>query len=414
MHCFFSLVFLVSAIASAYDVKKCASYPFVQRPVTASGSQTFRYHYQIYRKAPTDGVTVVYIPGGPGDSSMSPNPHERFSQIPADMGVILTDARGVACNSPEWALPAEAFSTEQVAADLLAVIQDLQLDPEKTIIHGFSYGTVVATKLAHLNQKMGNKAFHSVVLEGVFGRATRGSEYKSAFVSEYQKYVSEHKNWVPLRWLRELLSTSKQQGLLEITDALVMGGRGKKAKALDEIFYKNESNADTNAPTLFSDQMDSNRSDESISEKQNRQTMYAKILCTELQKDDELWRLDWDAEKGLVLKDETSDHRNLCQSYSFGPKAYDSVHYQLRENLVYIIGENDPATPLTQGLYHYRGQKLSEQKNLFVFRNMGHPIFKVLSHLSDPSVPQFWSRLKNHENLDGSFESEQFDLMELK
>jgi pimeloyl-ACP methyl ester carboxylesterase len=121
----------------------------VERPATLLDPVVGRFSYGYRFKAPTaEGAPVlVYLPGGPGMTSTDTIP----TFLPPGWGYLLTDPRGVGCNTlaalPPPAVSSVFFRTSEIAGDVVAAFEDRQLD--HYLLYGISYGSILGTVVAH-------------------------------------------------------------------------------------------------------------------------------------------------------------------------------------------------------------------------------------------------------------------------
>lgn len=113
-----------------------------------AGNSEKSYRYEMRRA--TDGApTVVVLPGGPGQGAIGDiHTLAMVQMIPENFGVIAIDPRGVGKNDFGADREEKIYSSALVAHDVYEVIRHENLD--QYLIYGESYGTVVATHLAHL------------------------------------------------------------------------------------------------------------------------------------------------------------------------------------------------------------------------------------------------------------------------
>ncbi len=154
----------------------------ITRPVATDDPSlgTFSYGFR-YKPAAAGAPVLVYVPGGPGMTSIDQVP----GMLPASWGYLLTDPRGVGCNRlaqlPTPDVAAAFWRSEQVSRDVLAAIADRQLDDY--LVFGISYGTEVATLIASEVDSQQQAGLRAVVLEGVLGRYFMPGEYYATAVS---------------------------------------------------------------------------------------------------------------------------------------------------------------------------------------------------------------------------------------
>ena len=98
---------------------------------------------------------MIFLPGGPGQLSMEES-LGIDKIVPESWGLVLTDPRGVGCNfNGKTVYPREFYQTQHIAHDVLSVIKDLKRPHSEIVLFGVSYGTVVATEVSHLAEKLG-------------------------------------------------------------------------------------------------------------------------------------------------------------------------------------------------------------------------------------------------------------------
>ena len=115
----------------------------VRRPIGPEGDQEFDLFY--VRAGRKSAHPVVIIPGGPGAASIALYRGFRRRAAAEGLDVIMVEHRGVGMSRHDDTgadLPPEALSIGQVVDDVVAVLDDAQV--EKAVIYGTSYGTYVA------------------------------------------------------------------------------------------------------------------------------------------------------------------------------------------------------------------------------------------------------------------------------
>ena len=98
---------------------------------------------------------IVFLPGGPGQEVIAeydPIHYDQdFASAPG-VPMLVLQARGSGCNEEAFRkFPESVFTTEILAADALQLIRELKL--KRYWLYGASYGTHVATVLAHLIER---------------------------------------------------------------------------------------------------------------------------------------------------------------------------------------------------------------------------------------------------------------------
>src|SRR3974377_1107642 len=95
-------------------------------------SPHFQYSFQVQPGSDPSLPVIIYLPGGPGETSIG----RSLSKIPKTFTVIHTDPRGAGCNTAsEQEIPDNALTSEYLAADILGIVQELQL--KEYLIFGF-------------------------------------------------------------------------------------------------------------------------------------------------------------------------------------------------------------------------------------------------------------------------------------
>src|ERR1700741_1881809 len=107
----------------------------VRRPVSPGSQEEFDLYYvRIGRKS---AHPLAVIPGGPGAASVALYRGFRRRAAAAGLDVIMMEHRGVFMSRPDAAgadLPPEALTVDQVVDDVVAVLDDAQV--EKATLYG--------------------------------------------------------------------------------------------------------------------------------------------------------------------------------------------------------------------------------------------------------------------------------------
>ena len=182
---------LLNTYTASANTSACNSPDVISNQIVLDQTgRAFEYKFKLVRQAQEGFPTVIYIPGGPGQTSMDGNLNQPKA-VPSKFGLILTDPRGVGCNY-SVNLTANDFRTIYLASDILSILQKLSLAPEKTILYGASYGTYLTTMTADLNSRRGNNPLRMLVLEGTLGKAFVGPEYLNQYSSAWEKFLSRN------------------------------------------------------------------------------------------------------------------------------------------------------------------------------------------------------------------------------
>lgn len=326
-----------------------------ERKLNAASAQTFSYHYKYIASTKKDAPLVIYIPGGPGGTSIgSVDP-----RVSAEYSLVLTDPRGSGCNdSAEIALA--DISSEAIADDLIQLIKHLK--PTNYIVHGHSYGTVVATILSAKIAQENITQPQSIFLEGVFGRYWDQRKEEFGLTESWNKTFPQFSPQLQ----NELLKTEQnpyglkvEQGLKAVYQFLYLG----------KSYFLNYSPDDLLKYFSLKQQGQSLPSDLkklygsiNLGSLPSGEKTWAAIACNELFSVDEQ-ALDYSYGKlnSRIVK--------LCKETR--ARHYDSADWQIAHPTVYFLGKNDSATPLWQGEYHYENQK-KNLKTVFKVPGAGH------------------------------------------
>ena len=169
----------------------CATAPegvsTIERPMFPgrSDSPSFGYSFKVYPGTDPSAPTVIYLPGGPGEASISAE--RAVDVVPTTYTLIATDPRGVGCSAPEAVddYPSEFYDSVSLAGDVLGIVQSLRLD--NYILYGLSYGTALATITASRAEAEGITPPKALVLEGVLGADfPRDGEVEESFQSQWR------------------------------------------------------------------------------------------------------------------------------------------------------------------------------------------------------------------------------------
>lgn len=115
----------------------------VRRPMCPGSDEEFDLYY--VRSGRKSRYPLVVIPGGPGAASVALYRGFRRRAAAAGLDVIMIEHRGVGMSRHDDAgndLPPDALTIEQVVDDVVAVLDDAQV--ERAILYGTSYGTYIA------------------------------------------------------------------------------------------------------------------------------------------------------------------------------------------------------------------------------------------------------------------------------
>jgi proline iminopeptidase len=115
----------------------------VRRPISPLRDEDFDLYY--VRTGRKSAHPLVVIPGGPGVASVALYRGFRRRAAAAGLDVIMIEHRGLGMSRHDDSgadLPPEALTIDQVVEDVVAVLDDAQV--ERATLYGTSYGTYIA------------------------------------------------------------------------------------------------------------------------------------------------------------------------------------------------------------------------------------------------------------------------------
>lgn len=376
-----SFVLSLSATAGAEggycgneSVQKIERPFFAKNP--AAGKFTYKFSY-IKRDDP-DATVLIFIPGGPGQTSM-----DMGLSLPDEFAVVRTDPRSVGCNQVEF--PAESLTSEELARDVLAIVREIK--PKRYILHGISYGTVVATMAAALAAEENVAPPMAVVLEGTMGRVYSADEY----VKTYLKGWSDLKQKLPNAILKQFqgpkfpLGFTSKEWAAWVSSMLIYGITPAGDNLLKENLLRlNPALNDGERQSLIAQlkRVQALPTPEKIK-------LYSEIICRELVPDVRDVKFDFDFVNGDLVA--SSDR--LCGKIPLS-RPYDSAAYQIKAPIYYFSGNLDPATPPAHANYHFENQK--GPKTLISVMNGGH---QALSGNLMDCANEVWRAIEKNESL---------------
>ena len=365
-------LFLASAFASAQpDICN-------QQDVHSFQRQNFSYHYRLIQSEQKDAPLVIYLPGGPGGTSIG-NVDPRVSK---DYSLALTDPRGAGCNDSSQ-IGIQDISSEAIADDIIALVK--HLNPKNYILHGHSYGTVVATIFSSKIAKLNLPQPQAIILEGVFGQYWDQRKNEYGLVSSWKKIfrsLSEQ--------MRAKLSSSEESPLTAKRDSWF--------QAIYQFLYLGKIYF---LPYSY-DQLLKNfiAKVEGKSYPDDLKKLYTSINFGGLPSSEKTWdaiacnELFYSGKESLDYSYGQLYHasKRRCQADRLNP--YDSSAWQMQHKTVYFVGENDPSTPLWQGQYHYDHQE-GKQKTFVKVIDAGHRAFQL--NLNDCAADLYTALFNNLE-----------------
>lgn len=361
----------------------------ITRPVLSNNGTLYQIPFQFkYRPAKSIAPTVVFISGGPGDI-LSPYSTEKYLGVPDDFGVILIDPRFTGINKQDDDFNfTSAITSRAVADDILFILKALNINDY--ILYGVSYGTVPATIAAAIAIENPPRA---IILDGTVARSFKQSEYSNEFYKQWNQFtqtidpiaLTQFKERVKY-FIRQNLFTADDFG--NIISALIAQrytaeGTDILLEFVAQVAYASEQGAQTYAKYFV----------DLINEKLKTggtPLFHALILCREISPDSHPDSADFSFNgESNELK---PGGRANCAQYA-KPKQinlFDSKQYQVSAPIVYLQGESDSATPISQSLYHFKNQNSSKEK-YFVYRPNGR--HSLLNGELKKCNTHFWEKL---------------------
>lgn len=365
---------------------------WIARPMTQdANSKSFAYVFHYKKPATADQPTIIYLPGGPGQTGIET---EAENVYPDDYGVINTDPRGIGCNGVEVDDPTKFFTTEQTAQDIVEVIKHLKLD--NYIIHGVSYGTFLASVVAHKLETQEVTPPRALILEGTLGRAFKTYEETISGYTEVWEVLQIFLEPQVLEYLKEpdALGVTSLQWASIMASLLTQGGLPGEdhplVSSLNELTIE-----DPMAHAEFLKEFYYAEQDFSGVTK----TLYQHIACREI------------TDKAAVTTfknnqfEQTGD--GICDALTL-QSAYDIKNYPFTTPTYYFQGEFDPNTPMWQADYHFANTK-SSNKTKVIVPNAGHnPLSLTMAGQS--CLPSIFGAISQANDLDDALMSCDFEL----
>ncbi len=338
----------------------------IQRPIE-SGEFTYRFRLDCQNE---NFPTIIYIPGGPGETSME----SQISEFPENFNIIFTDPRGVGENYSFWESGgrAEDLSSQKIALDIKEIIKVLDL--QNYMIHGHSYGTLVATILTHeIESNSSRERPKSLVLEGV-----------QAEVSDviYETRVFN-------RVLRERVGDNYAQFSTRMDELMGQVDEVHLGVAASMILFNDQSElASQHFLSLDSPEEVTNFFSANLNESPyppGFEEVYSAIACREMTS---LGLARWlhieNGQFGLEQEGSCSD-QELDQPFSLST-------YPIRQTPIHLFaGTHDTLTPIAYSTKYFSQMKRNTSVQLYCLRDGGH--LSLQKDLSSSCYETFWSRI---------------------
>lgn len=352
------------------EVKPTATCPakdtqWIPRPMSKdANSKQFAYVFH-YKKPKPGKPTIIYLPGGPGQTSISASPENPY---PADFGVINTDPRGVGCNKVlNIDDPKGFWTTDLLAQDVVDMIKHLKLD--NYIVHGLSYGTLLGTVVAHKIEQQNITPPRAVILEGVLGKSFESYNKVLDGYNDTWQFLAQYVDDVIFDYFAEPepLGITEQQWGSILSTLMSIGGSPTQehplVSSLNAIAYAED-------PYAVAAQLKA----QLYQDEDHTQIipLYTHIACREVA---QIKTLKMIFSQGVFQAPEGD---NLCGQLALA-NPFDVKDYQYKTTTYYFLGELDPNTPLAQGEYHYQNLKQAKRTKVVVPSAGHNPLSHTMS-----------------------------------
>lgn len=373
------------------------------------GNKQFALRYKVRRQAePTRGeqgkTLFVYLPGGPGLSSMSRDSWP----IPEEFSAVLTDPRGTGVNfEPRECDGRLRLATKELAEDVIAIVR--KEGAKRVVLFGVSYGTAVATVAASILEQEselktpGMKLDLTLILEGAVGRALAKGEYTKHFKSAWSEIYRQ----LPVNSQRILSGDSPLGYPGEIwgswiEERLAMGGLPKdpSLETFEALLATVES---TDESAKIRAELSAVASRPPLG--QDVRQVFRQIGCHEM--------VPWSAESdsNLVLRHGLLEDGkgNFCAGEPLD-NPFDVRNWSVnRTEIVYFVGAKDPVTPGAVSQYHIDHSGKGPKTIIRVKRGGHNPLQVTMGRCAEAVLSTIAlkreSRAQTHEDLNSALKA---------
>lgn len=335
----------------------------LQMPIDHFGRSTkkFSYRYQL-KPGSKLGPAIVYIPGGPGGTSVADDFVDLF---PNAFTRIFVDPRGVGCNFVGDQLPDVAITEENHIMDLVEVVKTLEpAQRDNLYLFGGSYGTIAATLLTQKLESLGI-LIKATILEGVVGQQNDDAIFSAEAAAVERIYDR---------------LTSDYPTIKDIVDGTATPPNpfGLKGEVVDNFIYAGLYYDYNHVGQLLTRAVELSKKPKPLSDNEQ----------TEL--DDYISTIKSEGEHGAsgLVEGDYGSYRfftkvrcgnlgrlatevDFCKGQQV-QRGYDPKDYQLKAALYYFQSKMDPATVYEGALYHFENQKAARFKVFTASESFGH------------------------------------------
>lgn len=311
----------------------------LKNPALTTGS-TIDFKYRLIQGDP-EAPLIIEIPGGPGVSSISeadPRPDQRLNWI-------QIDPRNTGCNA--GLEPMISSDTAVEIYDIAKIIVDLH--PQKFFVFGTSYGSIVATRLVYYLEQNALPKPAGLILQGIIGHSFKKLEQENAFAQQWQKYHSYFSAELATEFRKKMpFGVGKVHWVSYISNLLYFGETPDKGDLLMGMLK------DLKNPASRRGLLDSIRTTENGGVQVD---VFHFVGCREVFPTGAQVMFS----EGLFVP----TFNKFCADQPL-VNPYDSATQQVHAPIFYFSGQQDPATPFNQAVYHYKQQQFAPKRFITV------------------------------------------------
>ncbi len=400
------LVFLLSLLLTAPELYARANYDCnfegvkeiaVKLYPENLNSKKVTYRYQTVGEINPDELVLIYLPGGPGGTSINnfadPAVKNLYLRrgIPESIPWIMIDPRTSGCNrGGEELYPDDSLTSEHLAHDVLTVVESLKL--KKYILYGHSYGSQSATYIAGLAPYRKLPSPHAIFLSGVMGRGEADGSFsipsqkilewellKAQLSPKVNAILQQEKplGFEPWQW-NSFISSALYEGVTLI--------KGQMRNYYLDLLQTLDSEDPEVIKLLLKEFGPNSQPRIGFSEFSDR--LFRKVDCHEYSPADGGTYFS----QGKLFFDKEDDP---CEGENFD-RPYDSAKFRIESPIYYLSGTNDPAAPYVGARYHFENQT-SSRRNFISVEGGGHVnIGQILRDCKD----ELWATIFQQKDLD--------------